>query len=78
MRGRTRAPLERLAVDTVFESRDTQYEPGRRIQVIEVLATCVKARCVANPRRPSRVGTVTEISHSTLRTKWRRVEGDPR
>lgn len=78
MKGRSRAPLERLAVDTVYESRDTQYEPGRRIVVIEVLATCVRARCIANPRRPSRVGTVTEISHSTLRTKWRRVEGGPR
>lgn len=59
----------------MFESRDTTYEPGRRVELLAPVAgTSWVAKTITNPRRPRTVGNQTMLSGRTLRTKWRRVE----
>ena len=69
-----------FAAGDVLESRDQWYEPGRRITLTKRCqppSTSGRwwAETTANPRRPERVGIQTIISETTLRTKWRRIDG---
>jgi hypothetical protein len=64
----------------IWESRDEQYEPGRRIRLLPPDAGAGEAnpfwRCetVANPVRPSRAGTITTIRQATLIRRWRLID----
>ena len=67
----------RLEVGLVLESKDTDYEPGRQIRLEALLpegtdpADAVwRCVCVAHPRRPNRIGSVTLIRATTLRKRW--------
>lgn len=69
-------------VGAVFESRDQQYEPGRRIRLVHAhmdgKAGVWLCETIANPRRRQTVGRKSSIAEKTLRTKWRpTAEGAP-
>ncbi|MBT0771739.1 hypothetical protein KIH74_22555 [Kineosporia sp. J2-2] len=61
-------------VGQTWESRDTQYEPGRQVILISRDDDGFLVKTTANPSRPHRVGKEASISRKTLLSKWRRVE----
>lgn len=58
------------AVGDVYESKDRDYEPDRRIRVTDLFSDGIQAVTVQHPRRPGCVGKNTTIGYNTLRSRW--------
>jgi hypothetical protein len=62
-------------VGDVLESKDAEYEPGRRIRLVAQEASNYwRGETIANPRRPHTVGKVARFGAQTLRSRWRPVD----
>lgn len=57
----------------VWQSRDAQQAPGRRIRIDRITANRVDVTTIANPNRPKRVGSTATLHISTLQKRWRLV-----